>query len=169
MAELEQRTLTDDERGKFLDVIRADNTIGNVAALRKAGVEGTKRDLRQLLDDDALEAAREARGWNLVKVEQTTWAVAQNPEHPAWDRANARVLKAYHPAYRDNAQLEVTGKDGAPILIEGRQTTLVEVAAVLARSGALRGLVELTTADGSGPDRLALPAPPDSLAEPPVG
>jgi hypothetical protein len=170
LAELEQRILTDDERGKFLDVIRADTTIGNVMALRKAGIDGNKRDLKQLLDDELLEQAREARGWSLTAVEQTTWDVAKDKTHPAWDRANARILKAYHPAFQDTARLELTGRNGEPMQIEGRQTSLVEVAAVLARSGALRGLVELSTsADGGGSDRLALPAPPDALAEPPVG
>lgn len=165
--QLEPRTLTDEERGKFLAAVKADPKIGNVAALRAAGIQGTKGELRRLLDDDLAEAAREARGWSLVAVEQTTWDVAQNPEHPAWDRANARVLKAYHPAYRDQAQLEVTGRNGGPVLIEGRQTTLVEVAAVLLRTGALEGVIG--SGDGSGSPRIALPAAPDSLAEPPVG
>jgi hypothetical protein len=58
-------------------------------------------------------------------------------DHPAWDRANARILKAYHPAFRDNAQLEVTGPNGGPVQIEKREVSLTGVLHVLAEAGAL--------------------------------
>lgn len=137
MAELEQRALSDEKRGKFLDAVKADPKIGNVAALRAAGVDGTKRDLRAMLTDDLVEDAREARGWSLIDVEQTTWDVAKNPDHPAWDRANARVLKAYHPSFQDTARLEVTGADGGPVEIVKREVSLTGVLHVLAEAGAL--------------------------------
>lgn len=113
--------LTDEQRRAFLDHVAANKTVGNVAALRAVGVQGTRGKLRQLVGEDLAADAREARGWSLTKVEQTAWDVATDPEHPAWDRANARILKAYHPAFRDAGRVELTGKDGGPIaLLAGR-------------------------------------------------
>lgn len=143
--ELEPVALTDAQRGKFLDVLRADKYIGNVAALRAAGVQGTKRDLRDLIDDELLEQAREARGWSLLKVENCTWEVATNPEHPSWDRANARVLKAYHPAYRDQARVDVnhSGEVRNPDVAEAVERLNALVAAAALRSSAGNGPREL--------------------------
>jgi hypothetical protein len=113
--------LTDEQRNAVVEAIRADTKLGNVIALRQAGVEGTKGQLRALIDDELAEQIREARGWSLVQVEQSAWSVATDPEHPSWDRANARILKAYHPAFRDISRHELTGKDGGAIqLIAGR-------------------------------------------------
>jgi hypothetical protein len=128
--------LTQEQRDTALNLIRQartdDTALGNVAALRQAGVEGTKGQIRNLIDDDLAEELREARGWSLVRVEDTTFKVAMDPDHPNWDRANSRVLRAYHPAYRDISRHELTGKDGGPVqLIAGRfdpdQLTLEEL------------------------------------------
>src|SRR5206468_11397633 len=128
--------VTAKQRAKFLALIRADKEIGSVDALRQAGVAGSSGQLRAWLkDDDELQReARQARGWNLNRVEATAWQVATDTEHPSWDRANARILKAYHPAFRDQTKVDVehTGADGGPIQIEKREVSLTGVLHVLA-------------------------------------
>lgn len=110
MNTLEQATLTDEQRAGFLAAIQADKTIGNVAALRTIGVKGSKRDLKALLDDELEEQARLARGWNIRKVEDTYWGVATNPEHPHYERAAGRLLKAYGgQQFRDHVAIEHGG------------------------------------------------------------
>lgn len=132
--------LTAEQREEVCELVRADRLIGNVAAMRKAGLRGSRGQLRALIDDDFAEQLLEARGWQITKVEDAAWTVAIDTQHPAWDRANARVLKAHHPAYRDIARHELTGRDGGPIeLLAGRfdpdQLTLEELEQV-------RGLLE---------------------------
>lgn len=112
--------LTPEQRQAFLDVLREHTTIGTIRALRQVGIKGSKGQLHALIDEDLEEQAREARGWNIRAVEATTWLVAADPTHDAWDRANARILKAYGgPQYRDRVEhehagsLEVTNTDVA--------------------------------------------------------
>lgn len=45
--------------------------------------------------------------------------------------------KRHHPGYRDKQQLEVTGEDGGPVVVEDRSASLVEVVRVLRTMGAL--------------------------------
>jgi hypothetical protein len=128
--------VTDTQREKFIALVENDKTIGNVDALRKVGVKGSRGNINRWLDkdQDLLHQSRLARGWNLNRVEATAWEVATNPEHPAWDRANARVLKAYHPLFRDQQRLEVTGEDGGPVVLAHEQRlTLAHVAALAAQ------------------------------------
>lgn len=138
--------ITDDQRRKFIDHLAAEKTCGIVAALRVAGVQGSRGQLRRAYDQDPTlqEQAREARGWNINRVEGVTWEVAVNPDHPSWDRANARLLKAYGgPQFRDQSRLELTGKDGGPVATEDRSAGLADVYVILKDSGAL------DTVDGS--------------------
>lgn len=137
--QVETVEVTDRQRAEFLALIKADTAIGSVDALRQTGVAGTRGQLRAWLktDPELERAAREARGWNLNRVEAAAWTVAVDTDHPAWDRANARILKAYHPAFRDSAQLEVTGAGGGPVQIEKREVSLTGVLHVLAEAGAL--------------------------------
>lgn len=103
--------ITPAQREKALALIGKTRTLGNVAALRTAGVVGSGAHIRTLVVQSGFyDDAAVARGWDLVAVENSTWLVAQDPEHSHWDRANARVLKAYHPLYREQAQLEVSGR-----------------------------------------------------------
>lgn len=110
-------TVTAKQREKFLSLLRADKSCGIARALHNAGVAGTTGQLRAYFDADTdlQEDARLARGWNINRVEGVAWEVALDKNHQSWDRANARVLKAYHPAYRDSARIEHTGKDGTPM------------------------------------------------------
>ena len=108
--------MTEEQRAAFLAAIEANKEIGHVVALRAAGLEGTKGELKALLTDDLLEDAREARGQNIRRVEAAAWEVAQDTTHPNWDRANARILKAYggsqfHDRVDVNGRMEVETPD----------------------------------------------------------
>lgn len=129
--------LSAEQHARFLALLTEDKALGNVTALKLAGVEGTRGELKALMTDDLLAEAREARGWRIRGVEATTWTVATNPEHPSWDRANARLLKAYGgPQFRDHTQLELSGPDGAPIQTEDRSASLGDVLTQLRAIGA---------------------------------
>lgn len=145
--------LTDEQRAAFLAAIQADKTIGNTAALRQAGVEGTKGQLRSFIDDDLAEQAREARGWNIRAVENVDWEVALDKDHPSGDRARSRLLKAYGgQQFRDQAtvehtgQLEVSNPDVADAI--DRFTAAVAAAAVRSAAG---DPPELAAGDAPGP------------------
>ena len=148
--------VTDAQREKLLEIVKDNPTVGTVTAGRQAGIAGTKGEIRQMLEPFADEI-REARGWSLEKVEQTAWTVAQDTEHPAWDRANARILKAYHPAFRDKTDVNLN----ANVTVERREVSLHGVLHVLAEAGALDGLGDagpLAALAAAGP---VLPAQPD--------
>lgn len=102
--------LTDVQRRKFLKALADNPALGIRPALRAAGVTGTGRQLRDLYDtdDELQDQARDARGWNLTTVEGVAWEVAKDKDHPSWDRANSRILKAYHPQFRDRTEMDVT-------------------------------------------------------------
>lgn len=123
--------LSDEQRAAFLQTIRdnAETNIGNVAALRAAGVTGTRGELHRLLDrlekqgDGLRDEILEARGQNVEKAKKVLYDVAVNPDHPHWQRANALFLKVHGgPEFRDDLRRhEVTGKDGGPVhLLAGR-------------------------------------------------
>lgn len=159
---VDEVVVTDKQRATVLDLVTADKTVGTVDALRQAGVAGTRGQLNTWLDTDSdlLHQTRLARGWNLNRVEATTWTVAADPDHPAWDRANARVLKAYHPAYRDSSRVEMTGADGGPIRVEKREVSLTGVLHVLAEAGALPDELAGPLRDLAAASQV-LPAQPD--------
>lgn len=149
--------LTDEQRTRFVAIVKKDRKIGNAAALRQAGVEGSRRDLRALLeqDDDLHEEARAARGWNIVDVEASAWKVAADPEHPAWDRANARILKAYNARFRDQATVDHEHSGRVEVTVEHDYTQILDK---LEQYGVVRrGLDE----DADPPPRKALPARTD--------
>ena len=104
----EPAEITAEQRARYLEIVKANPNIGNVVALRQAGVLGTKRDLRALVQADSeLDlAAMEARGWSVEHAENVLYTVATDPTHPAWDRANSRFLRAY-AAHRYNDRLQV--------------------------------------------------------------
>jgi hypothetical protein len=62
--------ITDEQRTRFLELIREDPTVGNVPALRQVGVEGRKSALRALLDADEelVDDARRARGGDDAQI-----------------------------------------------------------------------------------------------------
>lgn len=102
--------LTDLERQAVLDVIRAEPTIGTVAAMRTAGIDRPKRELKVLADTLDEDELREARGWNLRKVEQTMWGIATDPEHQSVFRAGQFLMRAYgDPRFRERVDVEHAG------------------------------------------------------------
>jgi hypothetical protein len=114
--------LTDKQRQDALELIRADTNLGSVAALRQAGVKGSKGQIHRLIDDDLAEEMREARGWSITAAKQALYDVAVDTDHPSWQRANALFLRSYGgPEFRDVSRHELTGRDGGPIsLLAGR-------------------------------------------------
>lgn len=129
------------QRKKFLQLITANKGMGTRHALREAGFKGTLRAFDRLLaDDEDLRADYEhARGRDLDQVEATAWDVAKDTEHPSWFRANQMVLRAWHPAYRDQSRVELTGADGGPVEMEDRSASLAEVLRVIRAAGAEDG------------------------------
>lgn len=132
---------TDECRQHFLKLLAEDHTRGNVHTLIEAmhehGQTIGRGEARKLLDEDLVQEAREARGWNLNRVEGVRWEVALNPDHNQWDKASYSILRAYHPAFKDASKLELTGADGGPVTIEDRSASLNDVQRVLTAAGAL--------------------------------
>lgn len=124
----EHRTLADNPaaRQAFIDAVAADPALGIRAAVEPLGYK--RRDVRELLnsDPDFAEAYAEARGRDLDRVEQTLWQVAQNPEHPSWQRANRFLLEARgDPAFRDVKYHRVDGDirvQGVPMIDASKLT-----------------------------------------------
>lgn len=122
-------TITDKQRQKFLKILADDHHQGVILALRAAGVEGSKGQLRRLYETDVslADEAMNARGWNVNRVEGVAWEVAIDKTHPAWNYANTRLLKAYGgPQFRDQTALELTGKDGGPMEVNTDVSDAVE-------------------------------------------
>lgn len=156
--------LTVEQRTEMVALIKAEHdagrSVGNEQALRRIGVTGRKTDLRASIDDELRDLCREARGWNLTAVKAAAWKVATDTSHSHWDRANARILKAYGGArFRDDAKLELSGGlDVRTDVAEAidRFTTLADAAVrALARTGAGAVVVDV---DGrrEGESRLQL-------------
>jgi hypothetical protein len=113
--------LTDKQRQDALELIRADTNLGSVAALRQAGVKGSKGQIHRLIDDELAEEMREARGWSVTAAKQALYDVAVDTEHPSWQRANALFLRSYGgPEFRDVSRHELTGRDGGPLELLAR-------------------------------------------------
>lgn len=109
--------LTVKQREKILAVTRRNKALGVAAIMRKAGLTGTRGQLKALVDDDFAGELREARGWNISAVEDVLWKVAANPEHPQWARAIQLLMRARgDQEFRDDLRrLEHTGAGGGPI------------------------------------------------------
>lgn len=131
--------LTDTQRDAYLAALLADHGLGDVPALRQAGVTGTAGELRRMLDADAdlREDAWQARGWDVTPALSALAAVAVDTEHRAWNQGNERWLKIR--GYNGPARIELTGADGGPLAFEDRSATLDDVARVLTATGALDG------------------------------
>lgn len=118
--------LTDEQRATAVQAVKeaseAKQVLGDVAALRQAGVRGSRGQIRKLVDDDLKADFRAARGWSVTAAIQALYTVATDISHPSFERANARLLKAFGgPEFRDVSRHELTGRDGGPMqLIAGR-------------------------------------------------
>lgn len=145
-----QIEITDKQRSRFLELLHADPQTGTVKALREAGVEGSRGQIRRLLneDPDLAAEAREARGYgdNTIRQEITRRAIEGVEEEVFGslgsnagtgvvgrrrvysDRLLGMMAKAYLPEYRE--KVEVTGTGGQPIPVEvagGRVTGISDV------------------------------------------
>lgn len=171
--------LTPEDHDRFLELIREDPSIGNIQALRRAGVQGSKGDLRRELDDELLREAREARGYGDETIRKEIFRRAiVGVEEPVFgslgrgqgsgevgvirrysDRLLANMARAYLPEYADSTRLELTGAGGGPVEVEDRSASLAAVARVLAAAGAFDGL-DLEPARAEVPEPRALLAAP---------
>lgn len=114
--------LTVEQRTQIVTAVKDNPEIGNVTAIRAAGIEGTRGQLRALIDDDLGAELREARGYgdNAIRSEIKRRAFA-GPDDPASGRLLLAAAKAYLPEYRDSSRVELTGRNGGPVeLVAGR-------------------------------------------------
>ncbi len=135
-------TIDERQRKKLLRLVAKEQTIGTVVALRKAGVQGTKGQLRQLVENDDelrrdLDEAR-GRGPETIRAEIKRRAI-DGVEEPVYtpsgklagtrriysDRLLALMARANLPEYRDVQRHEHTGPDGRPI--EVQQTHVIDL------------------------------------------
>lgn len=94
----------------FLEAVRAQPNVGIRTLIGQLGYR--KRDVTDLIarDEEFAEAYAAARGRDLDRVEQTLWQVAQDIEHPSWQRANRFLLEARgEAAFRDVKYHRVDG------------------------------------------------------------
>jgi len=138
--------LTDEQRAAFLAAVKKNPKAGNIAALKQLdlvnsnGFSPTRGQLRRLLEseEDLEQEAMEARGHVWAKVESVVWEVAQDKDHPKWDRA-AQMLGFARggPAFGRHDRVEVE-HTGVVVVEHERRLTLGDVAALareLAGSG----------------------------------
>lgn len=160
-----QTELTAEQRDRFLDLVRADPYIGHIAAARKAGVPGTKGQLRKLVagDTDLQAGIAEARadafaelGLGTAALLKKLASVVDANDNPSQLRAiqYAFALQGVNPADR----VEHTGPDGGPV-----EVTNPDVAAAIDRfTISIRTLAERAQSSGairaSHPGAAALPA-----------
>lgn len=167
---LADEPLTDDERARFLAVLRGQPRVGNKAALRQVGVRATKGEIEDLfaaepdLEDDVLEA----RGRPVEKVVAALYQTATDPDSPSQTRAAGMYLARYgDPGWRRSlARVDVEHQISGRIEIEDRSASLAEVAEVLVRVGALAALAGAENGGGAAHRHLpalgaVLPAPAD--------
>lgn len=173
----EQPALTPEQRTKFLELIHQDPSLGTANALRTAGVQGSRGQLKQLVrgDDELAQEAREARGYGdqAIRAEMARRAIV-GVDEPVFhqgqvvgyvrkysDRLLGMMAKAHLAEYRDKVEVDFKP---APTPIEGgrRPVGLADVFR-LAHELGIRVAVGVDAAGA----RPALPAPPDVLAEPP--
>lgn len=130
--------ITRGQRDKTLRLIRKNGSrIGDIRALRRAGVLGTRGQLRQLLntDDELREEIARARGRDpeVIRDEIRRRAI-EGVEEPVFgslgngmgsgeigtkrvysDRLLEMMAKAHLPEYQDSVRHEVTGPAGGPL------------------------------------------------------
>lgn len=152
----EDDSLTTHELEKLLTVVAKEPELGNVKAMRAAGIREhyTNGALKALLDQDVIEQLREVRG---EPAKKALHMVAASPWHKHWPTAIRAVLPAYGGAeFQENHRVELVGEGGGPVVIEGR--AVVGLADVN-RLAAELGLGDLVGLDAGDPRRELAPAP----------
>lgn len=147
----EHEELTSDELERLTAHVALNPELGNVKAMRAAGIRDhyTNGQLKELLDDDVVAQLREVRG---EPAKKALHVVAADPDHKHWPHAIRAVLPAYGGSeFQESSRVELTGRDGNPIEVQDRSASLDDVARVLEAVGALTGL-------GSAAARDELPA-----------
>lgn len=131
--------VTDSQRNLLLAILRREPYLGTIAAARRAGVPGTKAEIRaRLVAADLDEEIQVARGRELERVETTLYEIATNPEHPQCVKAAEAVLRARHPLYRDERMGQLT--EGAPRPPTRMEVGLEDVIRLAERVGILADL-----------------------------
>jgi hypothetical protein len=173
-----QITITDEQRNRTLELIRdKQREIGDIRALRTAGVAGTRGQLRSFLDSDEefREQIAEARGRGAETIrDEIRRRAIEGVDEPVFhqgdvvghvrkysDRLLGMMAKAHLPEYRE--RVEVTGADGAPVpvTVEGARVTSLTDVFALARALGI-GFGEGLRAGASGePVPTAPPVLPD--------
>jgi hypothetical protein len=152
--------VSDEQRKRALALIRKKGReIGDVRALREAGVEGTRGQLRRLLDrdEDLVEAIAEARGRSVEVVrDEVKRRAIDGVEEPVYhqgkvvgyvtkysDRLLEMMARAHAPEYRE--RVEVSGAGGGPL-----ELTSPDLAGALDRfTGTIRRLAERAQSGGA--------------------
>lgn len=112
-------TLTETQRATYLATLEANPKLGDVPALRAAGVQGTSGELRAIVRDDPElhEDAWVARGWEVLPAISALATVAVDTDHRSWNQANDRWLELR--GYTKKSRLELSGPDGGPMEVDG--------------------------------------------------
>jgi hypothetical protein len=158
---VDQVTITPAQRVAVIATIRENPEIGNVAALRAAGVAGTRGQLAQFVDDDDELAGdiREARGYGNERiVAEITRRAIDGWDEPVFHdgeivgsvrKFDGRLLtllaKAHVPEFRDVTRHELTGPNGGPVEVQN-----TDVADALDRFGATLRRLAGSVADEPG-------------------
>jgi len=151
--------------------------IGDIHAMRDAGVPGTRGTLRRILEADdelqAMIAVARGRDPEVIRDEIRRRAI-EGAVEPVFgslgagmgsgeigakrvysDRLLEMMAKAHLPEYRDTRHLEVTGANGGPVEVENP-----DVAAAVDRFTAqIKRLAERAAAESGGDVREAEPRP----------
>lgn len=140
--QVDQVTVTDEQRAEMLRIVEQEPNIGHAHALRRAGVAGTKGQLAAYIDQhpelaDDINAARGKR----IRTELLRRAIdgVEEPVYtPSGKLAGTRVvysdrlLEFAARMYLDEAKalrtghVEVTGKDGGPMEVHSDVAAAVD-------------------------------------------
>jgi hypothetical protein len=172
-----QLEISPEQRAQALHLIRKwGRDIGDIRALRAAGIRGTQGQLRRLLegDDDLRDDIARARGRapETIRDEIRRRAI-EGVDEPVFYKGDVvghvrkydsgllqMMAKAHLPEYRE--KLEVTGDVQAPVEVAGARITGITDVFALARAVGV-GLGEGLRAGATGEP---LPAAPDVLPDP---
>ena len=126
---LADEPLTEDERERFLLLLRSSPRLGNKMALRQVGVRATKGEIEDLfaVDADLEDDVLEARGRPVEKVVAALYQTATDPDSPSQTRAAGMYLARYgDPGWRRalaRVQVEHSGPDGRPLEVNHPDVT----------------------------------------------